>query len=154
VIAIVIRLFFRGYVSGLPALSADESTRLGRPVLAEPGSTSGRSVVVPASADGVSHPSHQHQCQAYDEEDDAEDEAKMSEGEGGDEAGEEESEDDEDDSETDHDVYLVSVDMGEEDGRVSVGGRHLAWCSSDLVLPSPIGASFVAQPVIPGSMLS
>jgi hypothetical protein len=30
VIAMVIRLFFRGYVSGLPALSADESTRLGR----------------------------------------------------------------------------------------------------------------------------
>jgi hypothetical protein len=156
VIAIFIRLFFRGYVSGLPALSADESTRLGRSfaLLAEPGSTSGRSVVVPASADGVSHPSHQHQCQANDEEDDAEDEAKMSEGEGGDEAGEEESEDDEDDSETDHDVYLVSVDMGEEDGRVRVGVRHLAWCSSDLVLPSPIGASFVAQPVISGSMLS
>jgi hypothetical protein len=156
VIAIVIRLFFRGYVSGLPALSADESTRLGRSfaLLAEPGSTSGRSVVVPASADGVSHPSHQHQCQAYDEEDDAEDEAKMSEGEGGDEAGEEESEDDEDDSETDHDVYLVSVDMWDEDGRVSVGGRHSAWCSSDLVLPSPIGASFVARPVIPGIMSS
>ena len=61
-------------------------------------------------------------------------------------AREEESEDDKEDSEADHDVYLVSVDMGEEDGRVSVGGRHLAWSSSDLVLPRPIGASFVAQP--------
>jgi hypothetical protein len=156
VIAIVIRLFFRGYVSGLPALSADESTRLGRSfaLLAEPGSTSGRSVVVPASADGVSHPSHQHHCQANDEEDDPDDQAKMGVGEGRKEGREEEPEDDEEDSEADHDVYLVSVDMGEADGRVSVGGRHLAWCSSDLVLPSPAGASFVAQPVIPGSVLS
>jgi hypothetical protein len=98
-------------VSGLPALSADESTRLGRSfaLLAEPGSTSGRSVVVPASADSVSHPSHQHQCQANDEEDDAEDEAKMGVGEGRKEGREEESEDDEEDSEADHDVYLVSV---------------------------------------------
>src|SRR5271156_1718704 len=77
-------------------------------LLAEPGSTSGRSVVVAAAADGVSHPSHQHQCQADGEED--------------------EPEDDEEDSEADHDVYLVSVDLGEEDGRVSVEGRHLAWC--------------------------
>jgi hypothetical protein len=92
-------------------LSADESTRLGRSfvLLAEPGSTSGRSVVVPAAADGVSHPSHQHQCQANDEEDDAEDEAKMGVGEGRKEGREEESEDDEEDSEADHDVYLVSV---------------------------------------------
>jgi hypothetical protein len=75
---------------------------------------------VAASADGVSHPSHQHQCQAYDEEDDAEDQAKMGVGEGRKEGREEEPEDDEEDSEADHDVYLVSVDLGEEDGRVSV----------------------------------
>ena len=62
-------------------------------------------------------------------------------GEGRNEGREEEPEDDKEDSEADHDVYLVSVDMGEEGGRVSVGGRHLAWCSSDLVLPRPIGAS-------------
>jgi hypothetical protein len=111
VIAIVIRLFFRGYLSGLPALTAGESTRLGRPVLAEPGSTSCRSVVVTAAADGMSCPSRHGKYHADNEEDDAEDEAKMSEGEGGDEAGEEESEDDEDDSETDHDMYLVSADM-------------------------------------------
>jgi hypothetical protein len=111
VIAIVIRLFFRGYVSGLPALSADESTRLGRSfvLLAEPGSTSGRSVVVPASADGVSCPSRHGKYHADNEEDYPEDHKKMSEGEGGDEAGEEESEDDEDDSESDHDMYLVSA---------------------------------------------
>jgi len=108
---------------------------------------------VAAAADGVSRPSYQHQCQADDEEDDPDDEAKMGVGEGRNEGREQEPEDDKEDSETDHDVYLVSVDMGEEDGRVSVGGRHLAWCSSDLVLPGPIGASFVAQPVIPGSML-
>src|SRR6202044_951846 len=84
VIAIVIRLFSRGYVSGLPALSADESTRLGRSLalLAEPGSTSGRSVVVPAAADGVSRPSYQHQCQANDEEDDPDGQAKIGVGEG------------------------------------------------------------------------
>src|SRR5271170_7406617 len=101
-------------------------------LLAEPGSTSGRSVVVAAAADGVSHPSHQHQCQADDEEDDPDDQANMSVGEGRDEGREEEPEDDKEDSEADHDVYLVSVDVWEEDGRVSVGGRHLAWCSSDL----------------------
>jgi hypothetical protein len=111
VIAIVMRLFFRGYVSGLPALSADESTRLGRPVLAEPGSTSCRSVVVAAAADGMSCPSRHGKYHADNEEDEPEDHKKMSEGEGGDEAGEEESEDDEDDSESDHDMYLVSADM-------------------------------------------
>jgi hypothetical protein len=111
VIAIVIRLFFRGYVSGLPGLFASESTRLGRPVLAEPGSTSCRSVVVAAAADGMSCPSRHGKYHADNEEDGPDDEAKMSEGEGGDEAGEEESEDDEDDSETDHDMYLVSADM-------------------------------------------
>jgi hypothetical protein len=74
VIAIVIRLFFRGYVSGLPALSADESTRLGRPVLAEPGSTSGRSVVMPVAADGMSCPSRHGKYHADNEEDDAKDE--------------------------------------------------------------------------------
>ena len=128
--------------------TATHYTRLGQPLQAEPGSTSGRSVVVAASADGVSHPSHQHHCQANDEEDDPDDQAKMGVGEGRKEGRKEEPED------ADHDVYLVSVDLGEEDGRVSVGRRHLAWCSIDLVLPSPIGASFVAQPVIPGSMLS
>src|ERR1700690_23004 len=97
-------------------------------LLAEPGSTSGRSVVVAASADGVSHPSHQHHYQANDEEDDPDDQAKMGVGEGRKEGREEEPEDDEEDSEADHDVYLVSVDLGEVDGRVSVGGRHLAWC--------------------------
>jgi hypothetical protein len=127
-------------------------TRLGQRLLAEPGSTSGRSVVVAAAADGVSHPSHQHQCQADDEEDDPDDQANMSVGEGRDEGREEEPEDDKEDSEADHDIYLVSVDMWEEDGRVSVVRRYLAWPSSDLVLPSPIGASFVAQPGIPGIM--
>jgi hypothetical protein len=111
VIAIVIRLFFRGYVSGVPALSADESTRLGRPVLAEPGSTSCRSVVVPAAADGMSCPSRHGKYHADNEEDDADDEAKMGVGEGRKEGREEEPEDDEEDSEADHDVYLVSVDM-------------------------------------------
>jgi hypothetical protein len=57
----------------------------------------------------------------------------MGVGEGRKEGREEEPEDDEEDSEADHDVYLVSEHMGEEDGRVSVGGLHLAWCSSDLV---------------------
>jgi hypothetical protein len=80
-------------------------------VLAEPGSTSCRSVVVAAAADGVSHPSHQHQCQPNDEEDDADDEAKMGVGEGRKEGREDEPEDDEEDSEADHDMYLVSVDM-------------------------------------------
>jgi hypothetical protein len=66
-------------------------------------------VVVPASTDGVAHPSHQHHDQAYDEEDDADDHAYVSEREGRNEAGEEESEDDEDDSEDDHDDYLISA---------------------------------------------
>ena len=92
-------------------MSADESTRLGRPVLAEPGSTSCRSVVVAAAADGVSHPSHHGKYHADNEEDDAEDHKKMSEGECRDEAREEESENEKDDSETDHDMYLVSADM-------------------------------------------
>jgi hypothetical protein len=87
-------------------------TRLGQRLLAEPGSTSGRSVVVAAAADGVSHPSHQHQCQADDEEDDPDDQANMSVGEGRDEGREEEPEDDKEDSEADHDIYLVSVICG------------------------------------------
>jgi hypothetical protein len=113
VIAIVIRLFCRGYVSGLPALSADGSTRLGRSfaLLAEPGSTSGRSVIVPAATDGVSRSSYQHQCQANDEEDDPDGQAKTGVGEGRKEGREDEPEDDEEDSEADHDVYLVSVDV-------------------------------------------
>jgi hypothetical protein len=113
VIAIVIRLFFRGYVSGLPALSADESTRLGRSfaLLAEPGSTYGRSVVVPAAADGMSCSSRHGKYHADNEEDDPDDEAKMGVGEGRKEGREEEPEDDEEDSEADHDVYLVSVDI-------------------------------------------
>jgi hypothetical protein len=143
-------------MSGFPAFGGNESRNPLHParpaLLAEPGCTSGRSVVVAAAADGVSRPSHQHECQADDEEDNPDDQAKMGVGEGRNEGREEEPEDDKEDSEADHDVYLVSVDVWEEDGRVSVGGRHLAWCSSDLVLPSPIGASFVAQPGIPGIM--
>ena len=48
----------------------------------------------------------------------------MRKGERRDEAREEEAENDKDDSETDHDVCLVSADVGEEDGRVSI--RRLA----------------------------
>jgi hypothetical protein len=44
--------------------------------------------------------------------------------------------------------------MWEEDGWVSVGGHHLAWCSGDLVVPRPIGASFGARRSIRGIMLS
>ncbi|BBY38921.1 hypothetical protein MMAN_30550 [Mycobacterium mantenii] len=66
-------------------------------------------VVVTAAADGVSHPSHQHQYQTDDEEDDPEDQNNVGEGEGRDEAREQESEDDKDDSENDHNVCLVSV---------------------------------------------
>jgi hypothetical protein len=95
-------------MSGPPGLFTDEYTRLGRPVLAEPGSTSGRSVVMAAATDGVSGPSQQHQCQADDEEDDPDDQAKMGVGEGRKEGREKEPEDDEEDSEADHDVYLVS----------------------------------------------
>ena len=85
----------------MPALFADEGTRLGRLVLAEPGSTSGRSsVVVAAAADGVSCPSHHGKYHADNEEDDPEDHKKMGEGEGRDEAGEEEPENDKDDSES------------------------------------------------------
>src|ERR1700730_10559256 len=69
-----------------------------------------RSVLVPAAADGVSHPSHQHQCQADDEEDDPDDQAKMGVSEGRKEGREEEPEDDEEDSEADHDGYLVDAD--------------------------------------------
>jgi hypothetical protein len=99
-------------VSGLPALSADErSTRLGRLLLAEPGSAYGRSVVVPAAADGVSRSSQYGKYCADEKEDDTEDEEQMGEGEGGDEAGEEEPENDENDSETDHGMYLVSADV-------------------------------------------
>jgi hypothetical protein len=97
--------------------TATHYTRLGQPLQAEPGSTSGRSVVVAAAADGVSRPSHQHECQADDEEDDPDDQAKMGVGEGRNEGREEEPEDDKEDSEADHDIYLVSVDMWEEDGR-------------------------------------
>ena len=64
-------------------------------LLAEPGSTWGRSVVVAAAADGVSCPSRHGKYHADNEEDDAEDHKKMSEGEGRDEAREEEPEDDE-----------------------------------------------------------
>jgi hypothetical protein len=71
--------------------------------------TPGRLVVVASAADGVSHPSRDHQYQADDEEDDPEDEANMGEGEGRDEAREQKPENDKDDSENDHDVYLVSV---------------------------------------------
>jgi hypothetical protein len=111
VIAIVIRLFFRGYVSGLPGLFTREYTRLGRPVLAEPGSTSCRSVVVAAAADGMSRPSRHGKYHADNEEEDPDDEAKMGVGEGRKEGREEEPEDDEEDSEADHNEYLVSVDM-------------------------------------------
>jgi hypothetical protein len=122
----VIRLFFRGYVSGLPALSADESTRLGRPVLAEPGSTSCRSVVVAAATDGMSCPSRHGKYHADNEEDDPEDHKKMSEGEGRDEAREQEPENEKDDSESDHDMYLVSADM--------LGGRSVRCWKASLVL--------------------
>jgi hypothetical protein len=115
--------FFRLDV-GLPALitTGDRNPlHPARPLLlAEPGSTSGGSVVVPAAADGVSRPSQYRQQHADNEEDDPQDHQKMSEGEGGEEAGEDEPENDKDDSETDHDVYLVSADMWEEDCRVSV----------------------------------
>jgi hypothetical protein len=92
-------------------LSTDESTRLGRPVLAEPGSTSGRSVVMPAAADGMSCPPRHGKYHADNEEDDPDDEAKMGVGEGRKEGREDEAEDDEEDSEADHNEYLVSVDM-------------------------------------------
>jgi hypothetical protein len=62
-----------------------------------------------AATDSVTHPSHQHQKHADDEQDDPDYQANMGEGEGGDEGGEEESEDDKDDSEDDHDIYLVST---------------------------------------------
>jgi hypothetical protein len=67
---------------------------------------------VAAAADGVSHPSYQHQCHADDEEDDPDDQAKMGVGEGRKEGREQEPEDDKEDSEADHDVYLVSVMWG------------------------------------------
>ena len=78
--------FFRIGMSGLPGLFTGEYTRLGRPVLAEPGSTSGRSVVVAAATDGVSGPSRHGKYHADNEEDDPEDHKKMSKGEGRDEA--------------------------------------------------------------------
>src|ERR1700729_208843 len=117
VIAIVICLSFacmcRDCRVCSPPQNSHHCTRLGRFLLAEPGSPYGRSVVVPAAADGVSHPSHQHQCQADDEEDDPDDEKQMGVGEGRKEGREEESEDDEEDSEANHDVYLVSSGYGE-----------------------------------------
>jgi hypothetical protein len=94
-------------------LFTDESTRLDRPVQAEPGCTCGRSVVVPAAADGVSCPSRHGKYHADNEEDHPEDQKKMREGEGGDKAREQESENDKDYSETDHDVCLVSAEVGE-----------------------------------------
>ena len=60
---------------------------------------------MPAAPDGVSHPPHQRQYQADDQEDEPEDQNDMCEGEGRDEAGENEPEDDKDDSKNDHDVY-------------------------------------------------
>jgi hypothetical protein len=124
---------------GYAGLFTDESTRLDRPVLAEPGRTYGRSVVVPAAADGVSCASRQRKYHADNEEDHPEDQEKMRKGEGRDEAREEEAENDKDDSETDHDVCLVSADVGKEDGRVSV--RRLASCR-------PTGAYFIARPSV------
>src|SRR5580698_3809931 len=94
-----------------PAKNSPHCTRLGRFSAGRAGESIRRSVVMPAAADGVSHPSHQHQCQADDEEDDPDDKAKMGVGEGRKEGREEEPEDDEEDSEADHDVYLVSVDI-------------------------------------------
>ena len=79
--------------------------------LAEPGSSCGRSVVVPAAADGASRSSQYGQYCADDQEDDTKDEEQMGEGEGGDETGEEQPENDENDSETDHDMYLVSAGL-------------------------------------------
>jgi hypothetical protein len=76
-----------------------------------------------AAADGVSHPPHQCQYQADDEEEDPDDQANMGVSEGGDEGREEQPEDDKDDSESDHDVYLVSVWMfGRRIARLSVEG--------------------------------
>jgi hypothetical protein len=89
-----------------------KGTRLGRlfALLAEPGSPCGRSVVVPAAADGVSRSSQYGQHCADDKEDDTEDEQQVGEGKGRDEAGEEKPENDENNSETDHDIYLISAD--------------------------------------------
>ena len=58
----------------------------------------------------------------------------MRKGERRDEAREEEAENDKDDSETDHDVCLVSADVGEEDGRVSVRRWRRIARSTDLPL--------------------
>jgi hypothetical protein len=105
---------------------------------------------VAAAADGVSHPSHQHQQQADDEQEGSDDQAKMGVEEGGYEGGQEEPEDDKDDSEADHELYLVSVDMSEEDGGFRVGRHHLAWPSSELVLPNLIDASLRCAAGHPG----
>ncbi len=73
------------------------------------GESVGRSVVVPAAADGATRPSQYGEYYADDEEDDTDDQEQMGEGESGDEAWEQEPENDENDSETDHDMYLVSA---------------------------------------------
>ena len=71
----------------------------------EPPGICGRLVVMPTAADGVSHPPHQRQYQADDQEDEPEDQNDMCEGEGRDEAGEKEPQDDKEDPNNDHDVY-------------------------------------------------
>jgi hypothetical protein len=69
----------------------------------------GQSVVVTATANSVSHPTHEHQQQADDQQDDPDDQNNMGESEGRHEAREQQPQDDEDDSEDDHGVYLISV---------------------------------------------
>jgi hypothetical protein len=63
----------------------------------------GRLEVVAAAADSASHPSHEHQYCADDEQDDADDPQDVD--------FEHESGDKKDDSEDDHGVYLISVRM-------------------------------------------
>ena len=66
------------------------------------------SVVVPAAADGVSHPPRDHQRQADDEEENPDDQEDLGEGESRDEAREDEPEDYEDNSENDHGMQQLS----------------------------------------------
>ena len=112
VIAIVVRLSFALVCQGCRGCSPANTPGSAAQCWPSRGVHRGRSVVVAAATDGVSGPSHQHQCQADDEEDDPDDQAKMGVGEGRKEGREKEPENDEEDSEADHDVYLVSSGYG------------------------------------------